>query len=157
MINVEIFDKQNDKLINVDRVFPTFKLIGTELDKKIIADIEQGEYVSNTEYKDRFGRTLPIWYMSTGCKIALCVANLPDTLIDLIECGDNALVAIFKYCNKGNVRLFDDSKEIVVDKDFNCDIQFDGYHFTLFSRFQYYLKDEYCYCKPDMNIGGIEC
>lgn len=156
MLNVIPFDSEVDKFVDANAMFPKFKLKGSSLDRKLIREIEHGEYISNTEYCDRFGRVLPIWCMSTGCKVALCIANLPDVLIDLVECGDNALVAIFRYCKDGNARLFDTDRCINNANDFNCDIKFNGYRFTLFSRFQHYLKEEYNLCEPNMRMEGIQ-
>lgn len=116
MLNVYFRDYMDLKDPNIERnvedLFEEVKVEGTELDRKIINLIEKGEYVDRYSYIDRFGYKLYFDDMSTGCKAALCVANLPDRVIDLVECGLNARDVILSLCKSGNVLISDNMMSI---------------------------------------------
>lgn len=116
MLNILLegyFDKSNlDIVKNVEKEFSKLKLHDTDINKILIEKIEKGRYNDYVSYIDRFGYKLHIDDLSTGCKAALCVANLPDKTIDLIECGNNARDVIIRYCKNGNIVIRDNGLTI---------------------------------------------
>ena len=62
------------------------------------------ELRDGSRFLDRFGVTLYTQQLSTGCKAALMVNN-SDKVIDLRECGVNAISAILSLCKSGRVAM----------------------------------------------------
>jgi len=73
-------------------------------DKALVETIDEGVLVDSTKFLDRFGVMLYTRQLSTGCKVALLVNNT-DAVIDLRECGPNAVSAILSLCKSGSVAL----------------------------------------------------
>jgi hypothetical protein len=142
---------------NVEEQFAKITVHGTELDKKLIKEIEQGEYYDTERFIDRFGIGLHYSEMSTGCKAALCVANSPDKIIDLKECGINARDEIIRYCTTGNILLHD--MEITVNnykKSDNINVHIDNYNITSIDRLNQYTFSDLPF-EVDLTTGGIKC
>ena len=73
--NVDDISKY-DKITDNEVGFGLLDIKGDMVEREIINLIDMGEYVSSSEYKDKFGRLLPIGTLSTGCKTALqCYQN----------------------------------------------------------------------------------
>lgn len=87
-----------------DAVFMETKLAADSTDAKLVEVIDGGKLVDGQTFVDRFGVTLYTSNLSTGCKAALLVNNT-DNVVDLRECGINAISAIFSFCHKGHVTL----------------------------------------------------
>ena len=129
-------------ITDAEAAFLKIKVKPTELNIKLLQDIEQATYVSMTEFIDRFGRTLPIANLSTGCKTALVIANNPDIVVDLIECGHNARDSIIRNIRDGKVVFEFDDISIYYPgyNDFEIDVLYDGIHFTSLDDFNLYLS-----------------
>lgn len=128
---------------NVEEQFAKITLHGTDLDRKLIEEIEQGKYSNTERFIDRFGVALYYSEMSTGCKAALCVVNSPDKIIDLVECGTNARDEIIRYCKEGNILLHD--MEITINnynKPDDIDVCIDNYNITSIDRLNQYIFSE---------------
>lgn len=151
--NIETFNKE--VVSDVEKEFSKIKLKGTEIDKELIEKIEQGKYENSTSFIDRFGYKLHYDDMSTGCKAALCVANSPEKIIDIIECGNNARDIIIALCKTGNILLEDNGQTISTQYGDRIDVKLDGYRFTSIDRLNKYIADERPF-EPNMNLEGIE-
>lgn len=116
MLNIILEDYLEDKhipiVLDVEKEFAKLKIVGTETDRILIRAIENGEYVDDVSYIDRFGFKLPIDDLSTGCKAALCVENIPNKVISLLECGNNARDTIIRYCKQGAIVIRDNGRTI---------------------------------------------
>lgn len=95
---------------NVESAFLWVKFEATEENKALVQKIEQGTLVDRTAFIDRMGYRLYTECLSTGCKAALLVQNT-DKLIDLRECGLNAINVIFSTCKSGRVLMDSPSLE----------------------------------------------
>lgn len=141
---------------DVEKLFSQTRLVDTELNRKLIRVIEQGTYNDEWSFIDRFGFKLYTKDMSTGCKAALCVANNPDKIVDLIECGNNARDAIIKLCTNGNILYHENGMTIEnINKPDTIDVRLDGYQFTTVERLNRYIHDE-MRANPDLNWEGIK-
>lgn len=160
MLNIIVKSANNNHInsnivVNdIEKLFSQIKIKGTEIDKLLIREIEQGEYIDGISYKDRFGYKLHYEDMSNGCKAALCVANAPEKIIDLLECGNNARDIIISVCKKGNIIIEDNGVTFKKYAD-TIDVLIDGYNITSVERLNRYIQDERPF-KPDMSIGGIK-
>lgn len=136
-------EKPGLEIVNdVEKEFDTLKLKGTATEKRLIEKIEKGKWNDSDSYIDRFGFKLRISDMSTGCKAALCVANLPEKVINLRECGLNARDIIISLCENGKVLLPEPEVTIVDYSDGNVHVQLDGYIFLTIKRLNRYLFEE---------------
>lgn len=75
-----------------------------DIDKNLVRVIEEGTLLDGHRFLDRFGVMLYTQQLSTGCKAALIVNN-SDKVIDLRECGVNAISAILSLCKSGRVAM----------------------------------------------------
>ena len=104
-----VFDAENTKadVVDIEATFSRLKVCMTKSTIEIIKSVDFGDMIDDISYKDRFGNKLYLSELSTGCKAAICVALLPDKIIDLQECGLNARDAVFNYCEDGKILLHD--------------------------------------------------
>ena len=65
-------------------------------DAKLVEVIDEGKLIDSRTFVDRFGVTLYTSCLSTGCKAALLVNNIDD-VVDLRECGINAISAYLQF------------------------------------------------------------
>lgn len=156
MLKLVIDETGTSPKIDIEGLFKQITVSGTPQEREIIEKIEQGKYNDSNSFIDRFGFKLYLSELSTGCKAALCVVNKPNTPMNLIECGINALDVIITTCKNGNVIMRD--RDITI-KDYSDDgkveVELDGYVFTSVERLNHYLFNERPF-KPDLTIGGIE-
>ena len=132
-----------DAIMDAEKAFAMSSVRGDEIDRLLIKTIEKGEYLNPYEFIDRFGHKLSTMYMSTGCQSALAVHNRPDLVINCIEAGDNALSEIIKYCERGTIIIPNRKFAFcTVGKD-AVDVLYHGYRYTSFTRFAYYMYDEW--------------
>ena len=141
-------------IVDIEKAFAQLKIKGTPLDRKLIERIEKGKYNDKYSYIDRFGYKLRYEDMSTGCKAALCVANIPDQIIDLIECGINARDVIIATCMDGKIVMGNVGTTISTQYGTDIQVKIDHYLFTDKDRLNKYIKDEMPF-KPDISLGGV--
>lgn len=122
--------------------------------RELIETIEQGKYNDTLSYIDRYGYKLSIQSMSNGCKAALCLNN-SNSIIDLRECGENAISLIVGIMRKGSIIMPLRQRDLSALHGDEIDASIGRYRFSSMKRLNYYLSDEYPF-KPDMSIGGIE-
>ena len=144
MLRIYIGSIENAEEIikDIEMHFDTIKVRGTELDRMMIREIDGGEYFDETSFIDRFGCKLYTTELSTGCKAALCVANCPDKIIDLLECGFNARDAIICACSRGSVIIH--SESVTIQNKFNrpIDVVIDKYRITNVDTLNRYIQSE---------------
>jgi hypothetical protein len=133
-------------LMDINKEFSKIEIHDSKLNRKIIKEIEQGEYFDTERFIDRFKIGVRLKDMSTGCKAALLVANT-DKEIDTQECGENALYSILNLCNTGSIVVRDLERTFWYDENDpesqKMDAEFNGRHFTSIPEFNDYLTNEY--------------
>ena len=87
-----------------DAAFLQIRVSVDSTDTALVKAIDEGQLIDSRTFVDRFGVTLYTSCLSTGCKAALLVNNT-DNVVDLRECGINAISAIFSFCRNGNLAL----------------------------------------------------
>ena len=83
-----------DKLEDIEIADAKPEIVVNDAVKNIIKAVDVGNMIDESTFEDRFGVRLYLSELSTGCKAAICVALMPDQMIDLQECGLNARDAI---------------------------------------------------------------
>lgn len=146
----------NDIVRNVEEQFAKVKLAGTQIERRIISEIERGTYNDEFSFIDRFGYKLYNTEMSTGCKAALCVVNCPELIIDLIECGLNARDIIIGLCKEGNILIKENGVTIVDYFDEAIDVKIDNFRITSVDRLNKYIFSERPF-EPIINSEDIKC
>ena len=101
--------------------------------------IEQATPCNEDVFTDRFGVGLYYKYLSTGCKAALCVAAFPDKLINVEECGFNALDAIIHLYTEGNILLVSFNRGITSYPSNIINVKCNGFVFTNADALNQYL------------------
>lgn len=123
--------------------FCYIQLDGCDFDKHIIERVERGKYIDSRYFEDRFGRTLPRNCMSSGSKCALLVYHNPDSIINGVEMGRNALRELITYCDRGNVLLPAQNFGFsVYDDDVVIDVMCKGKHYTSLDELAEYLMED---------------
>lgn len=130
-------------IMDAEKAFALSEVRGDEVDKALIKNIENGEYLNHYEFIDRFGCKLSTMFMSTGCKAALSVHNHPELTINCTEAGDNALSELIKYCKDGTVIIPNRQYAFCTVGSGPIDVLYRGLRYTSFNRFAYYMYDEW--------------
>ena len=145
MLNILVdgyFDRADKSIIvDVEKEFAKLQIRGTDIDKVLIEKIEKGQYNDSISYIDRFGYKLHLDDLSTGCKAALCVINIPDRVIDLLECGCNARDAIIKYCPDGSIIIRDNGLTISTVNGNDISVMMNGREFTDIDTLNKYINN----------------
>ena len=81
-------------IYDIDPVITSVDIEGTPLQRRVLAEVEHGEYFDATRFKDRFGNLLYYSELSTGSKAIIIAEVIPDMIVNFTECGDNALMFI---------------------------------------------------------------
>lgn len=94
---------EGEHIQDPEAAFLTLRVTRSDLTATLMREIDKAKYVDEVSFIDRFGRTLPISRLSTGCKTAIVVEHNPDKIVDLIECGYNARDSIIRNIKSGKV------------------------------------------------------
>lgn len=106
---LEVYDAEVMKadIVDIDAEFSKILITVDDNMRRIVKAIDQGELIDSNKFIDRFGVSLYLSELSTGCKAAICVYINPKLIVDTQECGLNARDAIFNYCENGKILLHD--------------------------------------------------
>lgn len=156
MLTIYMDTKDKDIVRDIEEQFAKIKITGTEIEQKLISEIEHGKYCDSTFFKDRFDAKLYLSDMSTGCKAALCVVNCPELIIDLLECGLNARDIIINLCKDGKVFMEDNGITIVDYFNKPIDVKIDNYRIKSVDRLNKYIFCERPFA-PELNSEDIVC
>ena len=127
MINIVTHTDTKDIINDFDSFFDLFVLSQNfkELDKEVLFKIDNAILIDKNDIKTPFGTT-NILNLSTGCKTVLSYlhmirnkAEYQNTILNITECGSNALEVLFECADKLNdsdtVFLLEHSNHL-----FNC-------------------------------------
>lgn len=73
--------------------------------KKIVKRIDNSTVINNTSAKNENDEIFDITKISTGAKTVINTFIHPESIVSTIECGNNALLAIFEFITNGNIYL----------------------------------------------------
>lgn len=72
--------------------------------KQIIKIIDDSEYIGGENVLTRYGDTIDLSNISSGCKAVITVLYCPDKIVNMVEAGNNALEYVLHF-NKGKVYM----------------------------------------------------
>lgn len=150
------------KLItDIDSYFTTIKVDDTDVNRRLINEIDYGKYLDSISFIDRFGFKEMIQHLSTGCKTALLTVNNPHILVDSLEMGVNARDSLIRNGRNGSLYLhYNDVPICFSGEDLEVDINLTDinhtYHFTSLDRLNYYLMYESDSCELLSDLPGVE-
>ena len=142
MLHLRISSEPTD--FDVEDEFDKILIDDRPIVRKIIKDIEQGEYLSPYYFCDKRRGNIEIWNLSTGSKAAILAALRPEMNINLIECGYNTIGFILKYMTEGHITVHPYICDWSIFRfgDYtNCDVELEGYRFTDISKLNEYLTE----------------
>lgn len=106
-IEDNLFESFQGKVFNVEeQFFLNVEVEDTEYNRRAIEEIDEGQYLNELEFIDRFGYKWPVEYLSTGCKAALLVESGKCERVHLVECGRNARDFIICNASRGTAVLY---------------------------------------------------
>lgn len=114
---------------DVELQFLKTRLYKNDYILKALKEIEKAEYNDEHSFIDRFGFKLYSKDLSTGCKAAICVHAFPNMIIDVVECGLNALNFIISNCKDGAILISEGTMQLFYKKG-AVDVILDGKRFT---------------------------
>lgn len=147
--------KSDNIIIDVEFEFRTVELKDTPLTRKLLREIEKGQFDTGMTFIDRFGVRLFTSELSTGCKAALLTEYRPDYIIDTVECGFNARDSIIRNCTKGSVIVYNTGRTFSLPEPDICDVCLDGYRFRTVERLNRYIQDEE-WDRENMDLSDLE-
>lgn len=128
---------------DVNGLFNYIQLDGCDYDRCILENIDKVKYLDSRTFEDRFGRLLRRAYISTGSKCALMVYHNPDSIINGVEMGRNALKELIIHCDRGNVLLSAQNFGFSVSlDDIVIDVMCKGKHYTSLRELAEYLMED---------------
>ena len=144
MLNIHIIEEglPEDICMDMKKEFAMTTLDGRLEDRKIIEEIEEGQYNTEIDFIDRFGYKLYNTELSTGTKAALTIIHNPNKKYFLGGAGINAISTIMRYCREGNIWIYD---PIIGFESFlgsDIDVMFEGIHFTDMNELNFYIDNE---------------
>lgn len=98
--------------------------------KALVKEIDEGDLVSASRFVDRFGVSLYTSELSTGSKTAINVDTNPDKVVNVVECGLNAITSIVENCRTGMILNEYECGGYGTGLDVNIDIIYNGVHYT---------------------------
>lgn len=116
-IGKENLPKDIPFIYDVESAFPFVIIRGSDFQKRVISEIDNGSYNNNKTFIDRFGLPLRYDCLSTGSKAILLLDSKKDAIINMTECGDNVL-GLLEYIEDGKLFFSDRSFEIPFNKDY---------------------------------------
>lgn len=129
---------------DAEDLFMRTRLTGCEYDREVIKRLEQGEYLDNGGFIDRFGYKLPRMFLSTGAQILLSVYHNPDKIVNGVELGHNALYRLVQLCKVGHVLLTPEPAHIscVDEVEPEIDVVCRGVRYTDIFEFGRYMMED---------------
>jgi hypothetical protein len=134
--NLEDVKKSGKTLVRLnDLYFDTETTLSDDnITSIILKTVDKASYNSKQTFRGRDESlgALNKSMLSTGTKTLLNILEHPDVCFDVCECGNNAL-CLLPLIKNGNI--YWKVPVAVYDKNIDCDIQYEGSHYTDFDSF----------------------
>lgn len=120
---------QNDVYFN-----GAVELTNSEIEAKLLSDIDKARYCSERSFYGRSSETVPVDknLLSTGTKTLLNILNDSELCFDLCECGHNAL-ELLPFITEG--KAYWEIPFVAYSDTPDCDIIYGKKHYTNFYDF----------------------
>ena len=134
---------------DVDLEFSVSMVEVTETAKRIVKDVDDGTLVSPTRFTNKLGLSLRVDDLSTGSKAGILVdgSKKAHKVINLEECGINAITAILIHCRECYAVTYDIMGELELDRDLPLGTPIDvmtedGAHLKTVKEFNGYMRND---------------
>lgn len=117
--------------LDVERVFAGVSLTGSESEKQVIEFIEEGKYLDNLSFIDRFGYRLSRELLSSGTKAVLSVLHFPTIPVNCEEVGYNAFSALVRFCHNGIAYVNNFPYPLITEGISEIDVMYRGMRFKI--------------------------
>lgn len=134
---------QYPEALDPDVMFGQVRLSGDDVERRMIEEIERGQYLDNVSFIDRFGFKVPRQFMSMGCKTAIAVHHFQNRVINCIEAGVNAIGRILLYCPDAHIILPDVAGGFGCSKAASTKVQYGPYVFENAAYFSKYMEKDW--------------
>lgn len=101
-VGKENFPNNLDIWLDPEKMIYAVNIEENDFNKKVISEIEQGTYLDNRAFLDRFGYKLYLSSISTGSKILIEAYNVKNAAIVADEIGMNAKILLLTL-TQGNI------------------------------------------------------
>lgn len=101
-VGKENFPDNLDIWLDPEKMIYAVNIEENDFNKKVISEIEQGTYLNNRAFLDRFGYKLYLSSISTGSKILIEAYNVKNAAIVADEIGMNAKMILLTL-TQGNI------------------------------------------------------
>ena len=140
-IFVKGIDEPTVEIQDVVSAFSKISLHDDPMENLILKKVDKASYCDSRHFYDRNGSKTDVFFLSTGAKAALLVYHFPDTVVNCIEMGSNALSTLFKVSNTGNI-LIGNRVYLVSDRGtLETTIHYRGYCFSNVREFSDYFAN----------------
>ena len=136
---------------DIEMEFENGKVEVTETAKLLVEDIDEGKLIDGSTFINKIGWETSIENLSTGAKAGLLVERSAKThkVINLIECGKNAIVSIILNCRDGYATLLDPMYELdlySIEREVSLDAPIDvliedGAHLRTVDEYNDYIRN----------------
>lgn len=141
MINIytslDNLPKDKKFIFDTDAILPLVNITGSEFQRKVLREIESGEYHDDKRFKDRFGGLLYYTDMSTGSKALFVADCFKERIINFSECGEN-VIRLISYIDNCNIYIKDRQRPLPWDIDYS--VNFDGRYWDRVALLNDYLR-----------------
>ena len=119
----------NLKVIDdVEKSLPVVNIAGTPFQRRVINEIEKGEYYDSSMFKDRFGGLLYYKNISTGSKALMLAESYGSNYcVDITEIGRNCYPLLLTL---DNIYVLSDNMCLDIPYDDDCAITVDNVSFA---------------------------
>ena len=138
--------------LDVERVFAGVSLTGSESEKQVIEFIEEGKYLDNLSFIDRFGYRLSRELLSSGTKAVLSVLHFPTIPVNCEEVGYNAFSALVRFCHNGIAYVNNFPYPLITEGISEIDVMYRGMRFQNPQNFAEYLKSGWPYAPDEEDV-----
>lgn len=131
--------KSENVISDIESAFGKVTLCGDPKERLILEMVDSGSYCDSKYFYDRNGAKTSVVFLSSGAKAALLVYHFPQSVINCIEMGSNALSVLFKVSNTGNIIIANQNYYISDGDALETIINYRGYRFSNVDEFSDYL------------------
>lgn len=126
-IGKENLPKEKVLIFDVEAAILAVKITGNTFQRKVLTEIEKGEYKDERVFTDRFGNHLYYTEVSAGSKALFELEGLPDRIVNGAEMGFNALrlVAEIPECSI----YFAQRREVLPFRRAKTELYLNGKHY----------------------------
>ena len=131
------------------------KIYDDDVTRRVLRDIEHAQYLSSSEFIDRFGYKLHASNLSTGTK-ALLLATHTNDVICFDECGGNIIGEAIKLSTECDMNIYISypllDNEVLLNGDEDISVTYNG---DYMDDIEYLTHGGICYGLKSLRENGV--